>query len=388
MPGTIETRYRAELASGRLDPDPEQALVIERLDAIAAELKRRERWHRPSRSTFARWFGQAGGKGGGDVDPVRGLYLWGGVGRGKTRLCDLFFDGLAFDDRVRLHFHSFMRRVHDELRALGEVEDPLERIAEDWATRARLLLLDEMHVNDITDAMLLGGLLGALYRRGVTLVTTSNVAPDGLYRDGLQRARFLPAIAQMKRHCEVLEMPDGEDYRQGVLRDQPTWIVGPPDERLAQLDEAVERIAGQAVGTRRASGEGAGYYSGRTLELGGRTLPVRALGGGLLRTDFGALCEAARSTNDYIEIAERFGVVVVDDVPVMGASEDDAARRFVNLVDEFYDRGTRLVASAEAEPDALYTGDRLAFEFTRAASRLVEMQGERWGDAPGRRHLR
>ncbi len=377
MPGTIEALYRAELAAGRLEPDPEQARVIARLDAIGAELKRRERWRQPSRSPFARWFGS----GDTTIDPVRGLYLWGGVGRGKTRLCDLFFDGLQFDDRVRLHFHSFMRRVHADLRALGEVEDPLERIAASWASRARLVLLDEMHVNDITDAMLLGGLLGALYRRGVTLVTTSNVPPDGLYRDGLQRARFLPAIAQMKRHCEVLEMADGEDYRQQVLRDQPTWVVGSAQQRRAALDECVERIAGQAIGARRD----AGYYSGRSLEVGGRELPVRALGGGLLRTDFAALCEAPRSTNDYIEIAERFPVVVIDDVPVMDASDDDAARRFVNLVDEFYDRRVGLVASAEAEPDALYVGDRLAFEFTRAASRLVEMQGSGWGRGDAKR---
>ena len=374
MPGKVLALYRADLEAGRLEPDPEQARVVERLDAISAELSRRKRWQRPSRSLFARWLGGATD----DVRGVRGLYLWGGVGRGKTHLCDLFFDALDFDDKVRLHFHSFMRRVHANLRELGEVEDPLERVADDWATRARLLLLDEMHVNDITDAMLLGGLLGALYRRGVTLVTTSNVPPDGLYRDGLQRARFLPATAQMKRHCDVLEMPDGEDYRQGVLRGQPTWIVGDAAGRKASLDALVERLAGRAVGAREGAGSGV-YYSGRALELGGRELPVRACGGGLLRTDFRALCEAPRSTGDYIEIAERFPVVVIDDVPTMGADDDDAARRFVNLVDEFYDRGVRLVASAEAEPGALYDGDRLAFEFTRATSRLLEMQGEGWG---------
>ena len=379
MPGTIEALYRAEIDAGRLEPDADQRAVIGRLDAIGAELARRRRWQRPSRSLFARWFDGSPGH----VDPVRGLYLWGGVGRGKTRLCDLFFDGLPFDDKVRLHFHSFMRRVHAELRGQGEVEDPLERIAEGWATRARLLLLDEMHVNDITDAMLLGGLLGALYRRGVTLVTTSNVPPDGLYRDGLQRARFLPAIAQMKRHCEVMEMPGDEDHRQRVLRGQETWIVGAAQTRRERLDELVERLAGRAVGTRSAAADGGAYYSGRTLELGGRELPVRALGGGLLRTDFRALCASARSTNDYIEIAERFALVVVDDVPVMDRADDDAARRFVNLVDEFYDRGVRLVASAEAGPAELYVGERLAFEFTRAASRLAEMQGERWGE--GRR---
>ena len=374
MPGRVLARYQSEIDSGALEPDDEQRRTVERLDAISAELSRRRRWQRPSRSLFARWLG-------GGTDEVRGvpgLYLWGGVGRGKTLLCDLFFDTLDFDDKVRLHFHSFMRRIHAALRELGEVEDPLERIADDWATRGRLLLLDEMHVNDITDAMLLGGLLGALFRRGVTLVTTSNVPPDGLYRDGLQRARFLPAIAQMKRHCEVIEMGAGDDYRQAVLKGSPTWIVGPAGERRAPLDELVERLAGRAIGARERAGTGV-YYSGRSLELGGRELPVRACGGGLLRTDFRALCEAPRSTGDYIEIAERFPVVVIDDVPAMGADDDDAARRFVNLVDEFYDRGVRLVASAEAEPGALYDGDRLAFEFTRATSRLLEMQGEGWG---------
>jgi len=359
---SIEERYAALLANGEFEPDAAQAAVVESLSALAERLERRRRWQPPRRSLFARWRTP-------DKAPfagAQGLYLWGGVGRGKTRLVDLFFDDLTFDDRVRMHFHTFMGRIHADLRALGEVEDPLDRIADDWAGRARLLLLDEIHVNDITDAMLLGGLLGAMFARGITLVTTSNVPPEGLYRDGLQRARFLPAIARIKRHCEVLQIAPGEDHRQRVLADSPLWIVAPSGQGVEQLDELFDALAG------------AGAVNAETLTVGGRSLSITARSDGLLRIGFEPLFSEARSTGDYIELARRFHTVVVDDIPLLDRHRDDEARRFVNLIDEFYDRGTRLVASAEATPEALYTGQRLAFEFERAASRLSEMQRRDW----------
>lgn len=336
-----------------------------RLDAIAAELVRRRRWTQPSRSLFARWRATAEP----DVRGVEGLYLWGGVGRGKTLLCDLFFEHLPFEDKTRLHFHRFMQRIHADLRALGRVDEPLPKIADDWAGRARLLLLDEIHVNDITDAMLLGGLLTALFRRGVTLVTTSNVPPDGLYRDGLQRARFLPAIAQIQRHTTVLEMPGEEDYRLRLMESEPIYVVGTraADGHMdgttqTKMREHYERLGNGAEATPSS------------VSVNERELPVRGAQGDVVWFDFETLCATPRSTGDFSEIANDFSTVLISGVPVLDRYRDDEARRFVNLVDEFYDRGVKLVVSAEAEAEALYTGERLAFEFTRTASRLSEMR--------------
>jgi len=359
---SVQERYAALIAGGEFVPDEAQAAVIDSLSTLAERLERQRKWAPPRRSLFARWrtpYQNA-------YTGPRGLYLWGGVGRGKTRLVDLFFDELSFDDRVRMHFHTFMARIHTDLAALGEIEDPLERIADDWATRARLVLLDEIHVNDITDAMLLGGLLGAMFARGITLVTTSNVPPEGLYRDGLQRARFLPAIAQIKRHCEVQEIAQGEDHRQRVLADSAVWVVDKPEAARERLDAVFEALLGNSA------------LDERPLTVGGRAMTVQARSDGLLRTTFHSLFAEPRSTSDYIDLSRRFHTVIVDDIPLLDAQRDDEARRFVNLVDEFYDRGTRLVASAAATPDALYTGQRLSFEFERAASRLTEMQDSGW----------
>lgn len=359
---SVATAYRQRVASGELLADPVQAALVERLQRLSDELLRRRRWTPPRRSLFARWREP-------NLDPApgaRGLYLWGGVGRGKTLLADLFFDALPFDDRERLHFHHFMAGIHAQLRALGHIDNPLQRIADERAQRARLLLLDEIHVNDITDAMLLGGLLTALFERGVTLVTTSNVPPQGLYRNGLQRARFLPAIAQIVRHCEVIEIEAGEDYRQRVLGESRLWLDEDETADRARLDALFTALAGQVE------------VSDEPLQVGGRAMPVIACAGGVVRLSFETLFAQPRSTGDYIELARRFHTVFVDGIPLLDRTRDDEARRFVNLVDEFYDRGTRLVASAAASPDALYTGDRLAFEFERAASRLTEMQAADW----------
>ena len=365
MSGPLE-RYRAELASGELDPDAEQEAVVRRLESIGAELVRRRAWRPSSRSLFARWRSPEEP----DVQGVPGLYLWGGVGRGKTHLCDLFFESMPFEDKARMHFHRFMQRIHADLRALGKVDDPLPRIAEEWAGRVRLLLLDEIHVHDITDAMLLGGLLTALFNRGVTLVTTSNVPPDGLYRDGLQRARFLPAIAQIKRHTHVQEMTGEDDYRLRLMESEPIYVVGTRDGRTGRMDEATQaamRSHFERLGTRTAPEPG-------HLLVNGRELPMRGRASDLVWFDFATLCDTPRSTADFSELANEFNTVLLSGIPVLDADQDDQARRLVNLVDEFYDRRVKLVVSAAAEVDELYRGERLAFEFKRAASRLTEMR--------------
>lgn len=357
-------RYDAEVSQGILSADLEQRDVMRKLDAIGSELIKRSSWKPPSQSVFARWIRKAET----GISAVPGLYLWGGVGRGKTHLCDLFFEELPFAEKTRLHFHRFMQQIHADLRKLDGMEDPIKIIAEDWSSRVRLLLLDEIHVNDITDAMLLGGLLTALFERGVTLVTTSNVAPVGLYKDGLQRARFLPAIAQICKHTTVIEMVGVTDYRLRLLQTEPIYCVSDFVEGRASAD-AQEAMQAHFE---RLTVEGVDERDG--IELNGRILPLLGRSADLVWFSFDTLCNTPRSTEDYIEIASVFGTVLISDIPVMDETNSDAARRFVNLIDEFYDRHVKLVVSAEAAADKLYTGKRLAFEFDRAASRLFEMQ--------------
>ena len=301
------------------------------------------------------------------VEPVRGLYLWGGVGRGKTHLIDLFFENLPIYEKLRLHFHRFMVLVHRELRQHTNIQDPLEIVAEEFARENRVLCLDEIHVHDITDAMLLGELFRHLFNRGVTLITTSNVRPNGLYHNGLQRQRFLPAIALLEKHTRVLHVGGHMDYRTRALEQAGTYHLihdGLADEKLRKEFHVL-------TGIER-------HHGARSLMVNNRELPVVMWDDGIAWFTFAQLCDAPRSTDDYIQIAEYFHTVIVSDVPIMGTLQDDAARRFVNMIDEFYDRSVNLVASAEAEPLDLYTGKRLAFEFERTASRLQEMQSHEY----------
>lgn len=357
-------RYDAEVSKGVLRVDVEQRSVMQKLELIGDELKRRKSWVAPSRSLFARWTKPKGSS----VTGVPGLYLWGGVGRGKTHLCDLFFDAVPFEDKTRLHFHRFMQQIHDDLREFEGVDNPLLSVADRWAARSRLLLLDEIHVNDITDAMLLGGLMTALFDRGVTLVTTSNVPPEGLYKDGLQRARFLPAIAQIRKHTDVVEMVGATDYRLRIMQKEPVYKVSKFSN--GQADRAT-RNAMQSYFNKFKTD----YKStSPDVTINGRQVPVIAKSADVVWFTFETLCESHRSTQDYIELAQRYHTVMLSDVSVMDDAVNDSARRFVNMIDEFYDRNVKLIISAEAQADKLYTGTRLAFEFERAASRLFEMR--------------
>ncbi len=357
-------RYDAEVSSGVLRVDAEQRAVMQKLDLISDELKRRQNWVAPSRSLFARWKNTSDNR----VQGIKGLYLWGGVGRGKTLLCDLFFDSVPFEDKTRLHFHRFMQQIHDDLRKLKSVEDPILHIADQWASHSRLLLLDEIHVNDITDAMLLGGLMTALFNRGVTLVTTSNVPPEGLYKDGLQRARFLPAIAQIRNNTDVLEMVGDTDYRLRLLKKEPVFRVSKFTDGVA--DRKTQRAMQAYFDKIRVDFD----VSETDVEINGRNLPLIAQTADVAWFTFDTLCNTSRSTQDYIELASVFQTIMISDIPVMDDTTNDAARRFVNMIDEFYDRHVKLIVSAQAPANQLYAGKRLAFEFERAASRLFEMQ--------------
>ncbi len=341
--------YESLIAGGRYKADPAQQNVIAELDRV---------WHELTAHPVSGWWSKIRGK---KRQPVTGLYLWGGVGRGKTWLMDMFYDSLPGKDKQRIHFHRFMARVHNALKARQSTRDPLPDIARDWASQYRVLCFDEFFVSDIADAMLLGGLLQALFDEGVTLVATSNVAPDDLYRDGLQRAKFLPAIESLKTHCLSLHVDGDTDFRLRLLQRSKIYLHPHDEHALASLHEAFQTMSG-------------GASMDTSLEVNGRKLRANKRGDGIIWFSFSELCERPTSTADYIEIARAFNTVLLSEVPAMGEQNADATRRFINLIDEFYDRNVKMLVSADAPIDELYQGKRLKFEFQRTASRLTEMQ--------------
>ena len=362
---TPRERFRDEVARGVLLPDVAQAALVEELERIHQSLAAARGGGLLSR--LGRRFGREG------REPVRGLYVWGGVGRGKTRLVDLFASAPRLDSTLRIHFHRFMQRVHGELKTLPEREDPLRIVAGRLAARAQVLCLDEFHVSDITDAMILARLLDTLFERGATLVATSNTEPSRLYAEGLQRDRFLPAIELIERHTTVVRLDGGTDYRLRALERARTYYtpLGPEAERgLAECFRAL--APGSDAGSGPAAGPGSA--GGETLTILGRPVPVIRHAEGIAWFDFADLCGGPRSTSDYIEIARSFHTVVLSGVPVLGDDRRDPLRRFIHLVDELYDRNVNLLLSAAAAPEGLYRGRRLIEPFQRTRSRLVEMQ--------------
>ncbi len=297
---------------------------------------------------------------------VQGLYIWGGVGRGKTLLMDLFYDACPIADKRRCHFHRFMREVHDALKAHQGRANPLDAVAEQIAQQVSLLCFDEFFVKDIGDAMILANLLRGLFDRGVCLVATSNVVPERLYEDGLQRDRFLPAIELLQAHTAVCEMAPGQDFRLRALARSALYITPVDAATDALLREMMVQL----------SPEFPEYDV--SLQVLSRRLAVRALADAVVWFDFSVLCEGARSVADYIELAEEYTTVLISNVPRFGVQNDDAARRFIHLIDEFYDRRVKLVLSAEVPIVELYDAGRLAFEFERTISRLQEMQGSEY----------
>ncbi len=294
--------------------------------------------------------------------PIKGLYLWGGVGRGKTHLVDSLYDALSITHKKRFHFYRFMRMVHRELRSLKMVTNPLLTVADSIASTTRVLCLDEFHVTDIADAMLLGGLLDALFARHMVLVTTSNEAPDQLYRHGLQRARFLPAIERIKQCTDVVHLDSTVDYRLRYLDKASTYHLATDGMATVRLAESFEHIAPT------------GARAGVPLEVEGREIATVRLVGGAVWFAFDVICDGPRGADDYIEIARQFQTVMISELPVMDDLMNDQARRLMMLVDEFYDRNVKLIVSASAPPAGLYTGKRFAQAFRRTASRLEEMQ--------------
>ncbi|TLU66699.1 AFG1 family ATPase [Thalassotalea litorea] len=293
---------------------------------------------------------------------IKGLYFWGGVGRGKTYLVDTFYDCLPFENKMRVHFHRFMHRVHQEMKGLSGQSDPLKIIAKKFAEETRIICFDEFFVSDITDAMILGTLFEYLFAENVTLVATSNIIPDDLYRNGLQRARFLPAIKLINEHTDVVNVDSGVDYRLRTLQ-QANLFHHPNDQTAANnLDQYFQQLAPE-------QGQQA-----KLIEINNRQLTTIKEADGIVYFDFHELCETARSQTDYMEISRLYQTVLLADVKAMGQNNDDAARRFIALVDEFYERKVKLIISAEAAMEDLYQTGTLSFEFKRCLSRLQEMQ--------------
>jgi cell division protein ZapE len=346
--------YRRRVGRGELAADAAQTRTVEALERLYRDLQRaasRRGW----RAKLAKVAGKRSA-------PVRGLYLWGSVGRGKTFLMDLFFDALPFPDKRRQHFHRFMATVHERLKAHRNVEEPLELVAEEIASDTRIVCFDEFAVTDIADAMLLGNLFAGLFARGVTLAATSNIVPDQLYKGGLQRQRFLPTIALLQKHCEIVHVDGSVDYRLRALERADVYQTPPgpvADRRLTEFFESIAPDEGDRGGA---------------LELLGRRIAYRRAADGVIWFDFKELCDGPRSQDDYIELSRLYQTVLVSNVPSFDATLENQARRFIALVDEFYDRRVKLILSADAGAAELYRGQRLKHDFERTRSRLQEMQ--------------
>lgn len=349
----IREAYEESLQREGHTEDPAQ------LDAIARfeDLQVRVASQRPRKGGLRTMFFR-----GEPRETVRGIYLWGGVGRGKTFLMDLFFESLDVKEKRRVHFHRMMHEVHDRLKTLSFVENPLDKVAAGIAQDTHVLCFDEFFVSDIGDAMILAGLLDGLFKRGVTLVTTSNSRPDDLYRDGLQRQRFVPAIELLNEYTDVVNMDGGTDYRLRILQKAGTYLF--PDNAAAaeRLDYFFDESASIQI------------EADANLEINGRDILARRRAKGVAWFRFSDICDGPRSQADYIEIARWYPSVIISGVPQFDTTRDDQARRFISLVDEFYDRRVKLILSADVDVRNLYTGTRLSFEFDRTVSRLIEMQ--------------
>jgi len=356
-PGEIARRHGAlvdylepELSRRHSTLDHAQGAALDRLQQLADELAA---FREARESTLRRLFAPP--------DVPQGVYLWGGVGRGKTFLMDSFCASVGVRRKTRIHFHAFMRDVHAELATLKQEADPLAQVAERIAARWRLICFDEFHVSDIADAMILGRLLAALFTAGVVFVMTSNYRPDQLWPDGLQRERFLPAIALLEQWLDVIEIDAGIDYRLRALTHMPIYHTpaGPASE--AALARAFEAMA-------------SGPDEEVEIAVDGRTLAAKRRAGSVVWFDFAALCAGPRSQRDYLELAQRFAVILVSDIPQLSPATADQARRFTWLIDILYDHRVKLLASAEAPAEALYPEGPNAQDFPRTVSRLVEMR--------------
>lgn len=349
-------KYQHDLESPDFKYDAAQENAVKELQRLFDELthpRKKVTW----RVKLASKFGKGMSK-----PSIQGLYFWGGVGRGKTYLVDTFYDCLPFKRKMRIHFHRFMHRVHDELKLLDGKSDPLEIVADKFAKEARIICFDEFFVSDITDAMILGTLMEGLFARGIVLVATSNIIPDELYRNGLQRARFLPAIELLNQNTRIVNVDSGVDYRLRTLEQAEIFHYPLDEQATINLHKYFKQLAPE---------EGC---DGEDIEVEGRFITSIHDADGVVMFEFRALCDGPRSQTDYMELSRCYHTVLLANVEQMGQAVDDIARRFIAMVDEFYERNVKLIMSAEVALEELYTEGQLTFEFRRCLSRLKEMQ--------------
>ena len=364
---TPKQRYITDLKKRKFFVDKSQEFAVTAFEKLHHELSVKNEFE--SRHFFQRWLLKCLMK---PLPSIKGLYLWGGVGRGKTYLMDNFYECLPFENKIRVHFHRFMRRVHNDLTNLEGEKNPLKKVAQGLAKEAEIICFDEFFVSDIADAMILAGLFRELFSLDVVLVTTSNILPDRLYENGLQRQRFLPAIALIKEHCEIINVDGGIDYRLRELKKASLYYWPHDREAINSVELVFKRLV-------PVKGE---IQKGVNLEIEGRLISAIKLSEGIVWFDFFAICDGPRSQNDYIEIAREFQAVIISNVPQMGRHNEDVARRFIHLVDEFYDHNVKLALSAAEPINKLYFEGHLSFEFERTSSRLLEMQSNDYLSKP------
>lgn len=353
-------KYQDDLSLIDFQYDEAQENAVKELQRLYDELtqpQKKRTWRVTLKTTFGRKMTKP---------EIQGIYFWGGVGRGKTYLVDTFYDCLPFENKMRTHFHRFMQRIHQELKLLDNQEDPLKIIAKKLAAETRIICFDEFFVSDITDAMILGTLMEELFNHGIVLVATSNIIPDNLYRNGLQRARFLPAIELIKQHTRIVNVDSGTDYRMRTLEQAEIYHFPLDDEAQQNLDRYFEKLAAEV------------YEENTCVSIEGREIPALKKAESVVMFEFRALCDGPRSQTDYIELSRIYQTVLLANVEQMGEASDDIARRFIAMVDEFYERHVKLIISAQVAAEDLYTSGRLSFEFQRCLSRLQEMQSREY----------
>ena len=354
-----KNRYLKDLQDEDFYSDPEQLHIVDRLEALHAAVL--ERMQEDTDSTISSRITGIFSLKKNTSPACKGLYIWGSVGRGKTYLMDIFYDCLPPERKLRLHFHRFMHGVHQQLNKVRDQENPLELVAAHFRKYAMVLCLDELFVSDIGDAMVLAGLFDALFKQGVTLVATSNCDPDSLYKDGLQRQRFLPAIELLKENTEVVELCGDTDHRLQFLEHADIYHCPLDENANAVMHNNFMHVSPEAGNV------------GEILSIEGREIKTIRCSDGVAWFEFTELCDGPRSASDYIEIARCYNTVLISNIPNL-SDKDDIARRFITAIDEFYDRCVNIVISAESAVHELYKGEKLSFEFQRTISRLNEMR--------------